>query len=662
MKTNSIQVRLGLLLTAFLLLVIISVGATFWGLNAQKKDALVINLAGRQRMLIQKMTRLTREMENESTTAQVNELMDSANIFEETLSALYRGGLAPYQPGQYVEIPSTSNPQILNQIEEVRQTWKTFNKSIQSVAERSPENPEFRSALENISTNSVNILEQADLVVHLYEEESTKKLLRLRWIQVGFGISAFGLLIIGGILTRETVLKPLLSLSQSANRIGSGDFNTPIRLDQPDEINELAGALDHMRLQLKDSQHELLSWAETLEKRVTKRTSELNALYEVSRDISSRLEIDHVLESVTEKARHLLDSEVATLCLLTNEGKTLQIQAHSGPSEAVVGELSSAQKGFGEQVLTAKNSLSCGSEQCKGHCSILSNPFRTSHLAASLRVGDQVIGALCVGSSTTQLFSQDDAHLLTKLANSAAIALENARLYEQAERVATLEERQRIAADIHDGLGQTLSYLGLKLDRVREFIELDDRETAIDHLEKIRDGLDQVTADVRTNIADLMDKSTPRKSLQDRLENLVSDLSNKNNIDTMWDDELEKPLYLPRDRAEQVWRVANEALLNAYYHSHANKIQVLLERIEGDYRLSVIDNGVGFDPSNPNTDGENHFGIQIMQARAARLGGHITFKSSSGKGTQVSLVWPIIKESNQHTADAEFDGKLQVTP
>ena len=118
----------------------------------------------------------------------------------------------------------------------------------------------------------------------------------------------------------------------------------------------------------------------------------------------------------------------------------------------------------------AISAMICGVSSCQGGCRMLSDEYRVSHLAAPLRIGDRVIGALCVGSPAQNHFAAESADMLTKLANVAVIALENARLFAQAERVATLEERRRVAAEMHDGLGQTLSYLGLMTDQVVEFL------------------------------------------------------------------------------------------------------------------------------------------------------------------------------------------------
>jgi len=111
---------MGLLFTAFFLLVTVSVGATFWGIEAQKKDALVINLAGRQRMLVQQTTRLALEIEKSKDDSQVTALQEVSNAFEQTLRASTNGGLAPYLPGSTVEVPAPYDVELRDQLQQVQ--------------------------------------------------------------------------------------------------------------------------------------------------------------------------------------------------------------------------------------------------------------------------------------------------------------------------------------------------------------------------------------------------------------------------------------------------------------------------------------------------------------------------------------------------------------
>lgn len=174
---------------------------------------------------------------------------------------------------------------------------------------------------------------------------------------------------------------------------------------------------------------------ESLEERVAQRTRELETLNEVSREISSRLELQQVLNSVTEKARALLGGEVASLCLVDESRHWLKLQAMSGPPEAVEGQVVAASGGLVGEVLTSTQAMRCGVGDCENGCRMLAQGYRLSHLAAPLRMGERVIGALCVGSAAQGQFTEEAGGMLTKLANVAAIALENARLYAQAERL-----------------------------------------------------------------------------------------------------------------------------------------------------------------------------------------------------------------------------------
>lgn len=638
---NSVQGRFTLLFLTFVMLITISVGLTFWGIDTQKKDALVINLAGRQRMLVQQMTRLAEGLASGSSQGYSQDLLESAQTFEGTLNALQYGGQAPYLPGQLVDVPAPRSVEVWNQLSQVRQTWELFHTELDDLVGQPLGSSDLAENLQAVQSMSPQLVAQADAAVRFFEAESTQKLNRLWSIQIAFFISALALVAVGVWITRISVLQPLQVFGHAAERIGAGDLSTPTRISEPEEFALLAQTFDSMQAQLKASHEELVDWADTLEKRVTQRTRELDALYEVSRDISSRLDVQHVLTSVTEKARQLLDGEIASLCMLDDDGRSLTVMAVSGPRTAIRGSVTDGRSGLAGEILSAKQAQACGVGQCAGVCKILADPYRTSHLAAPLWFGDRVIGALCVGSQKTEVFSPEASNLLTKLANSAAIALENARLYDQAERVAALEERQRIAADMHDGLGQTLSYLGLNIDQASDFLELGQDQGALQYLEQSRSIIDQATHEVRGAISSLMDVSPPQKSLQKSLAGLVDEYKHHSETLLIWESTIEDEIFLPRDETEQVMRVASEAILNAQNHANASHIRVSFTRDDEHYMLCVVDDGQGFDPVSQANDRAGHFGLQIMHARATRLGGELLLQSAPAQGTRVILSWPV---------------------
>ena len=651
-NSNSIRGRLGFLFLAFVMLVSISVGATYWGIETQKQDALIINMAGRQRMLIQLMTRLAIEHRYGDNYDEMNELTAAIITFEQTLFAIRFGGQTPYLEDSIVELPPAQNEHVQSQLDQVQISWDAFRSALDQIVAHPQTDVELEDALQSVEALSPVLVEQADGVVRLYEAESTQKVVRLRNLQIGFFVSALIFLGIGIQVIQKSVLHPLKLLGTRAERIGSGDLKSPGGISNPAEIALLDQTLDTMQAHLRDSQLELLSWAETLEERVDQRTRILDALYEISRDISSRLDVQFVLDSVTEKARQLLNGEIATLCLLNEQDKSLVIKAHSGPKNAVIEAITTTQYGLANQILSRKEARLCQHGDCDAACGILADTYRASHLVAPLWVEDQVIGVLCVGSTEPQVFSDDAIQLLAKLASSAAIALENARLYAQAERAATLEERQRIAADMHDGVGQTISKLGLDIDLAEKYLEGEQLEMVRDQLTSARDSIDSASDDVRGAIAHLLDDSPIHQNLQSQVESIIHDLQSQaiNGNSLNWYNSIDEPVTLHRGDTEQVLRIAGEALNNAYRHSGATSTDIYLKLINSDYVLTIKDNGKGFDPHNIPDDGGKHFGLKIMQARATHLGGDLRVDSTPGEGTRIILRWPVSSPSRKTTS------------
>ncbi|MEW6406747.1 MAG: GAF domain-containing protein, partial [Chloroflexota bacterium] len=581
------------------MVVSVSVGATYWGISTQRKDALVINLAGRQRMLIQLMTRLAGNAQHRGGGDHTSELISAAEIFAQTLSALQYGGQAPYIEESNVILPPADSAEVRSALEEVENNWQTFYAAVILISELPPGDARLEAARQTIADLFPILVEQADSVVRLYETESTQKVVRLRNLQIGFFISALVLLWIGFEIIQKAVLHPLSQVGDRARRIGAGDLQTSSVAAYPREISLLDQTFDQMQAQLRESRGELIRWGKTLEARVDQRTRTLDALHEISRNISSRLEVEFVLGSVTEKARELLGAEIATLCLLNEQEKRLEIRAHSGPEQAVIAAQATTQRGLASKVLAHKQVRSCRDGDCEAACQILAGKYRASHLVAPLWAGeDQVIGALCVGSTQTDAFGDEAVALLAKLAGSAAIALENARLYSQAERTATLEERQRIAADMHDRLGQTIGKIGLNIDQAEKFFEGNQLPSARQQLKSARESVDQASQDVRYAIAHLMDNTPIHQSLQSQIEALVGDLrarwGDENSL--KWHNRIEKPVLLPRKEREQVLRVASEALSNACNHASATSTDIYLQQRNSDYLLIVADDGDGFDP------------------------------------------------------------------
>jgi signal transduction histidine kinase len=226
----------------------------------------------------------------------------------------------------------------------------------------------------------------------------------------------------------------------------------------------------------------------------------------------------------------------------------------------------------------------------------------------------------------------------------AAVALENANLYKQLEWAAALEERQRIAANVHDGLAQTISLLGLKVDQAVRLLTSKSGGKALGALRDIRETVGQISIEVRKSIASLQDPPRPRQSLQEILISLVKQQSANEAItfDTMLS--FPEPLFLHPDHVAQIIPIIQEAIINARRHSNATRIQILGQQTDDLVTFTISDNGCGFDEKTVEQK-EGHFGLKVMQARSTRFGGRLQIVSKPGHGTIVTLSWVADRES-----------------
>ncbi len=628
----SLRFQISVLLGAFALLVLVASGATLWGVQTQAQDALVINLSGRQRMLVERMAFLSIEVTHEIRPEYAAELQAAAETFERTLSAFEQGGETPYLPGQEVSIPPAQSAQVRAALTDVRAVWTPFREAVEAVLQGRNE-----SAL--ITELTPELVARADVVVRRYEAESARKVTRLHNIQVGFLISTLGLLIWGVWWLYRTVLLPLQGLEAAALRIKGGDLQTPVRPSGPVEFHQLAESFDSMRASLAASRQALQDWAETLETRVAQRTAELEALNNVTLDIAAQLDVGRVLDSIAGNARRLLGAEVAALCLLDEEAARLYRQTTSGPAQAFTARREVSLEVVGEVFRQEAHCV-----QCRVPCNMVTQPYQRHHLAVSLKSDERILGAFCVANSGEQPFSEDAPLLLSGLANAAAIAIQNARLYTRAEHTATLEERQRLATRLHDGLGQILASVHLLADRTLDEFERLESGVLRERLERIRRASAEASRVARQAIASLAEAAARPVSLQARLRQHIADLQACASCDILVEDHLPRPLFLEKDRGEQVLYIIQEAVWNAIRHAEASEIRVLLSREEAGFLcVTVEDNGRGFNPQAAAAGEEGHFGLSIMRTRAEFLHGSIEIISAPSEGTRIILCCPLEK-------------------
>ncbi len=641
---NSVRKRMGLVFLAFAALVIVSVAASYWIIETQAQDALIINLAGRQRMLIQQMTKDALQIEKGQGDLSLyrRDLAEAAQTFEQTLQAFVNGGPAPYLPTQPATIPATTNPAIVNTLYQLAQNWASFQKNLEIIGAARPDSPQFAAASRAIEQAAPNLVQQADVAVRLFENESAQKVTQLRQIQLLFLASALILLAAGVWLTQRSVIEPLRELGQAASRIGLGDLDTAVTATGPEEIARLSKNFDWMRARLKTAQEEL-------ESQVRQRTRELANAFEFSQEIVTELELERLLASVTSRARDLLDAQAASICLLTPQGTDLVLKASSGVSAARAGIIQSAHRqpiaarvvGQGQTVVT---------ETACANCQFLRAHGPGQCVATPLRIGEHTLGALCVVRTESQQFDPAETRALSLLANSAATAITNANLVEaeqaQARETASLAERDRLAAELHDNLAQTLGFLNLKVDRLSEMVSTCQAADAQAELGLMKSAIGTAYGQVRAALVGLREPPAAAEGeLAEKLAASVNDLRQSSGIDARLQIIDPAALALSGVAQKQALHIVKESLNNVRRHAGARRVWVNIDRINGDARLVVRDDGHGFDPAQ--LSGGSHYGLTIMRARAERVGGSLEVDSAPGGGTKIIARLPLESRSQE---------------
>jgi signal transduction histidine kinase len=335
--------------------------------------------------------------------------------------------------------------------------------------------------------------------------------------------------------------------------------------------------------------------------------------------------------------------EVAILCLLDPPAERVTVAATSGAEDAFVAS---------PQVLTSNSpefTLHAMEEAIQregANCPILHPHFLLSHLAVPLRVGNRIVGGLCVGHREASRFGEEQLYLLTLLADAGAIALENARAYERAEQEARLVERERLLAEIHDGLAQTLSFLNLRLKAVQDLIASQHLSQVPEHLALTQRTVEQAEREAQRLMSSLHASKGSLLTFQEQLSQAIEQFAEECQLEVEVQLEPEVSIHDPPEVREQVRRIVLEALTNASKHAPGSRVTVSLERREGETAVCIADNGPGFEPSAV-AGQRGHFGLKVMQARAERIGGALTVASTPGRGTSITLRWPVQEQEVQ---------------
>ncbi|MFI7388716.1 GAF domain-containing sensor histidine kinase [Streptomyces sp. NPDC049813] len=361
--------------------------------------------------------------------------------------------------------------------------------------------------------------------------------------------------------------------------------------------------------------------------------------------MSRHLEVRDVLKTIVASARELLDAEYAALGVPDDHGGFAQFVVDGVSEEQwkAIGPLPRQHGILAAMLRDARTErLADVREDPRFEGWPAAHPDMSDFLGLPIKDDDETIGALFLANKRCPKpqggcgFTEEDVELLRILAQHAAIALTNARLYERSRELTIAEERSRLAHELHDAVSQKLFSLRLTAQAAATLVDRDPAR-AKDELRNVVELAAEATEELRAAVVELRPAALDEDGLAATLRTHAQVLDRAHTARVTFT--ATGLRALPAAQEEAMLRVAQEALHNALRHSGAQHVQVSLGRRGGGAALRVTDDGAGFDPKAVRRAGR-HLGLVSMRDRTSGVGGRLTVESEPGKGTTIDMEVP----------------------
>lgn len=379
--------------------------------------------------------------------------------------------------------------------------------------------------------------------------------------------------------------------------------------------------------------------AQRLAAQVQRRAEQLTVLNTLARTATATVHLEPTLHEITAQVQRGFGYHHVELFLLEEETSELVLLARAGlASPLKPGYRQHISLGLMGRVARNGSTEYVADVQFDGdYLQACERPDTRSELVVPIMASGRVLGLLNLESQQPAAFSGEDVAVLETAADMLAGVIENARLARRAREAAVLEERNRLARDLHDSVTQQLFSMTLTAQAARAHMEKNPQRALL-QLERLQETATAALAEMRALIFQLRPPALSGQNLVAALQQHGAVLSRREGLrveltvtgDERHADGIEQALY----------RIVQEALNNVVKHAAAGSVRVALEFSSERVRVYVADDGCGFDVNAPRADTSRHLGLIGMRERAAELGGTMELYSTIGGGTEVTVVVP----------------------
>jgi len=383
----------------------------------------------------------------------------------------------------------------------------------------------------------------------------------------------------------------------------------------------------------------LFAETQRLLKESERRASKLVIINSVQQGLASKLDVQSIYDLVGDKFRELFDAQVVMISTYDLQTDSVEHRYSIEYGRRVYSPGTHPPGGFRSQIIRTRQPLlvnsNVGDAAARlGQPTLPGTITPRSWLGVPILVGNDVTGILSVQNLEKEnAFDETDVRLLETFAASMSIALENARLYEQARQLAVLDERQRLARELHDSVTQSLYGISLYAQAASGNIKVGQVEQAGQYLDDIQNTAQESLADMRLLIHELRSPVLDKDGLLAALQHRLTSVENRAQIKSSIQANLTG--RLPAEVEEGLYQIAREALNNILKHSHAKNITIRIQQEADSVLMEISDDGIGFDPETAQREG--CLGLANMQERARSRGWSLSINSSPGNGTHIQV-------------------------
>ncbi len=425
----------------------------------------------------------------------------------------------------------------------------------------------------------------------------------------------------------------------------------------PEEVELVQGVASSVALAVENAR---------LFDEMRRRLVESEGIQQIARGLLQKVGLDEVLEIVCTEAMQLTGAKGSAV-LLQEEAGWLKLTHRAGFPVYNLERLPVEGSLAGQAYQTGRHVWISGQEISRQEAGVEPTtaawqgegwtPGLYSLLAVPLKVDQQAIGVLNILNKPGRL-TQEDIRIIDLFSDQAAMIIEHVRLQRQAEQLAVIEERQRLARELHDSVTQALYSVTLYADAARLALAANKLEALERNLHELRSMAREAMYDMRLLIFELRPFILEEEGLVSALRARLAAVEERSGLKTTVRVEGER--RLPPGMEDGLYRIVQEGLNNVVKHARAREAQIHLKYAEDEVLLELSDDGAGFDPQAAGQSGG--VGLQGIRERVQQLGGTLEIESGVGNGTRLSARIPMrevaLNKPNERTGRQAHDGKV----